>query len=512
MANDSWFPVGLSKGQAPTERLFEQPFSDGQDCSIGPEGSRYEFTHTLNLWDRIRDGFLLETIRNKRVQIEIDAYAKRSNNFQLISKNAKPYLYEVVAELEARKMPLELALLPIVESAYDPFAYSHGKASGMWQIVPRTGTMLGLKQNWWYDGRRDVVASTDAALNYLSNLAERFDGDWLLALAAYNGGASKVFKAMRKNKRKGLPTDYWHLDLPNETEAYVPKLLALREIVLNTAVYQAALRPIPNKPHFVNINVNSQLDLALAANMAGITTAELSRLNPGFNRWATDPDGPHFLCIPADKEQQFTLALTKLPSSERVTWERYTVKKGDALSKIAQKYQSSVPLLQAINELPDHKIAIGKVLLVPRASKNSKDKIAKAAKQLRAQQNRAEGEPVDYVVKSGDSLWLIGKKMGVSVRDIARWNRLGAKHTLRPGQKLMVKPKKDLVANKTTTRKVTYKVRQGDSLSYIADKFNVKISEIVHWNRVNKSHYLHPGDRLNLFVDVTNVKQAARVN
>ncbi|MDW1632071.1 transglycosylase SLT domain-containing protein, partial [Vibrio sp. Y176] len=195
-------------------------------------------------------------------------------------------------------LPMELALLPVVESSFDAFAYSHGSAAGLWQFVPGTGKMMGLEQNYWYDGRRDVAASTDAALDYLVQLNERFDGNWEHAIAAYNSGGGRVSSAIRKNKKLGKPVDFFSLDLPKETSSYVPKLLALADVVANQEKYGIDIPSIPNKPVLTLVDPKEQLDLAIAADYAGIGVKELQSYNPAYNQWSTAPEGPHQLLIP----------------------------------------------------------------------------------------------------------------------------------------------------------------------------------------------------------------------
>ena len=230
-------------------------------------------------------------------------------------------MYHVVTEVEARGMPLEFALLPVVESAYEPFAYSVSRAAGLWQFIPGTGVRFGLKQDWWYDGRRDVIESTRAALDYLQALHDQFDGDWLLAIAAYNVGEAWVQRAIDYNRAHGRPTDFWHLKLPAETRAYVPKLLAMKRLMAEPERYGLEFAAIPNEPYFAVIDTGSQIDLKVAAQLAGTSYDELVALNPGFNRWATDPDGPHRMLVPIDNADAFEAALQTLAPEERVRYD-----------------------------------------------------------------------------------------------------------------------------------------------------------------------------------------------
>ena len=283
----------------------------------------------IDLWQRLRNGFQLEhqTHRN-RVQREIDWFRKHPDYMQRVVARAEKYLYHIVNQLELNNLPLEFALLPVVESAYDPFAYSHGRASGLWQFIPATARLQGLKIDWWYDGRRDVVDSTEAAMRYLDHLHQRMGEDWLLALAAYNWGEGNVRASIRKNKRRQRQTDFWSLDLPKETTSYVPRLLALCAIVANPKAFEMNLEEIDDKPYWEVIDIGSQLDLGKAAELAEITNQELYQLNPGYNQWSTHPDGPHRLLIPVKNANRFSRALVKLSQNERLTWKRNRIATG----------------------------------------------------------------------------------------------------------------------------------------------------------------------------------------
>jgi len=282
---------------------------------------------------------------------------------------AQRYLPYIVAELERRDLPLELALLPIVESAYDPFAYSHGRAAGLWQMIPGTAKRFGIKQNWWYDGRRDVVDSTRAALDYLEYLYKFNNGNWLNAIASYNSGEGNVRRAVRRNTNANKPTEFWDLKLPRETSMYVPKLLALVEIVADPAKYNLTLPVVVDEPQFMVADIGGQLDLALAAELAGVDVDTVYQYNPGYNRWSTDPSGPHSLVMPIDVAEQFVTALDEVPKSERVRWQRHKVKNGEAISQIAEKYHTTVSTIRAANNLRGNTIRAGHHLMIPVATK-----------------------------------------------------------------------------------------------------------------------------------------------
>lgn len=466
----------------------------------------------VDLWQVTRDNMALSySLDNKRIQSQLNWYKKHPKYMQRVAKRASPYYHYIVTEVLKRGLPAELALLPIVESAFDPFAYSHGRAAGPWQFIPSTGKHFGLQQNWWYDGRRDIIRSTDAALTYLQQLNKRFGGDWNLALAAYNAGGGTVSLAIKKNKRAGKPTDYWSLNLPKETKAYVPKLIAISELIKNAPQYNLTLEPIANEPYFTQVEIGSQIDIAQAAAMAGISTKELYLLNPGFNRWATAPDGPHSLLVPVAAAERFNLALVELPPEKRVKWSRYKIKSGDSLIAIANKFDTSVKLIRDTNKIKGNNIRAGKTLLVPTASKLSSEYVlsqhqrhAERQKSISRTTNRKE---TYYKVRSGDSFWSIAKAHQVGVRQLARWNSMAPGDPLRAGKRLIIwsEPKQQVLSHndRQIIRKIGYKVRSGDSLYLIANKFKVNIADIRRWNKLNESRYLQPGQRLTLFVNVT---------
>jgi membrane-bound lytic murein transglycosylase D len=471
----------------------------------------YVLAANIDIWQRIRAGFSLPEQNHPRVDTYIKWYSKHPRYLDRVAERGAPYLYHIVNRLEEEQLPLELALLPIVESAFDPFAYSHGRAAGMWQFVPATGKAYGLKQNWWYDGRRDVVASTEAAIAYLTYLHKYFNGDWMAALAAYNSGEGTVKRAQKRNRKAGKPDDYWSLKLPKETAAYVPQLIALSMLVSDPDHYGIKLTAIENKAYFQQVPVGSQIDLAQAAQLAEISIDELYKLNPGFNRWATDPTGPHQLLIPIDKTGVFVENLKQLPPQQRVGWERYTIKSGDSLIKVAKQYHTDVKTIQLANKLSGTRIKAGDTLMIPVASAENDTYLMSADQRLARRQAQAPGpskQKITYVTQAGDSFWKIAQRYKVSTRALAKWNGLAPTDTLSINQSLVIWTDANAASsasdNAGVTRKVHYKVRSGDSLSRIAQKFNVSVKQIKQWNKIANRKYLQPGDSLTLFVDVTN--------
>lgn len=459
-----------------------------------------------NLWQRVSGQLRFSFEDNKRIAAQRNWYLKHPNYMHRVAMRAKPFLHLIVEKMEQQNMPLDLVLLPIVESAFDPFAYSHGRAAGMWQFIPSTGKRFGMKQTWWYDGRRDVMASTQGAIDYLNYLVNMFDGNWLHALAAYNSGEGRVQKAIRKNKRMGKPTDFWALDLPRETRAYVPKLLALADILHNSEKYSFDWPTIDNIPLTQEVSVGSQIDLALAADMAGLTVKELHALNPGYNRWATDPNGPYNLLIPIDKAEKFSTELAKTDSSERLNWVRHKVKSGDSLLKLAKQYHTTTDIISKVNELKSNMIIAGDHLIIPVALKSLDSYSLSQDQRLAKTQSKKSGAyKLNHTVKSGDTFWDLSREYKVNLRQLAKWNGMAPTDTLRPGKTLVVWVNDATKGQRedAVMRTLTYTVRSGDSLARIAGKFKVKISDIQKWNQTKLTKYLQPGQKLKIFVDVT---------
>jgi membrane-bound lytic murein transglycosylase D len=460
---------------------------------------------------KLRRGFKLEYADNHRTEAEKKWFVRHPDYMTRVLTRAQRYLPYIVAELERRDMPLELALLPIVESAYDPFAYSHGRAAGLWQMIPGTAKRFGIKQNWWYDGRRDVIDSTRAALDYLEYLYKFNNGDWLNAIASYNSGEGNVRRAVRRNNSANKPIDFWNLKLPKETSMYVPKLLALVEIVADPAKYNLTLPVVVDVPQFKVANIGGQLDLALAAELAGVDVDTVYQYNPGYNRWSTDPSGPHNLVMPIDVADEFIAALNEVSQSERVRWQRHKVKTGEAISQIAEKYNTTVSRIRSANNLKDNTIRAGHHLTIPVATKPLSYYSKSADARLAKTQNRTRsGNKLEHIVKSGESFWTIGQRYKVTTRQLSAWNGMAPRDILSVGKKLVVWTHESMAPRTSPTqalgnmtRKLHYTVRNGDSLYLIARKFRVGIDQIAQWNKIDKNQPLQPGQKLTMYVDVT---------
>jgi membrane-bound lytic murein transglycosylase D len=389
-----------------------------------------------NLWDYLRVNSQLgfEHISHQRLKKYQRWHRKHPTYLHRINHRAKPYLHYIVTSLEARNMPIELALLPLIESDYNPNAYSHARAAGLWQIIPTTGTMLGLEQNWWYDGRRDVVASTQAALDFLQKLHKRYQGDWLLALAAYNSGPSTVNRALRSNRQQGLATDFWSLSLPEETSFYIPQLIVLIQLIKAPEKYDTTLPELANQPYFQQVDINSQMELNQVAALTDATLAEIQRLNPGFKHRVTAPEGPHNLLVPVAQAKQLTDRLAQLPAQQRVSWHRYQIKQGDSLSRIAHQFNTSISTIKRINQLDDSFIRVGYSLLIPQAKSQQL-----ASNTVETSNTKKPANFILYQVRQGDTLSHIAKQQGVSVKQLLKWNPLAAdSQTLSIGQRLII--------------------------------------------------------------------------
>ncbi len=454
-----------------------------------------------DLLERMRAGFNLEDVDHEWVDQEVNWFANHPDYLDRTLKRGERYMFHIVNELEARRMPLELALLPIVESAFNPVAYSRARASGLWQFIPGTGRRYGLKQNWYYDGRRDVLAATSAALDYLEFLSLEFEGDWMLAVAAYNCGEAAVARAVARNRAAGLPTDFFSLKLPKETRAYVPKLLAMRRIVADPASHGLAFAAIPNEPYFTKVALDGQIDLHVAAEIAELSNDELLALNPAFNHWVTDPDGPHYLLVPVDREARVIAGLTALPAEARVRVVYHHVRRGESLGGIADKYGVSVTALRAANRLRGSAIHPGQDLLIAAAPRNVGDMKMASANDYLAPSRSATRNTGKHKVRSGDTLWSIAKLHGVSMDSLARNNGMKRNETLSVGQTLKIPGGVATLAssNPESAAQTTYVVKTGDTLSRIATKFRVSMADLMGWNRLKSSHVLQPGQRLVMY-------------
>ncbi len=471
-----------------------------------------------DVWQRIRDGFSLHIPKNRRIDQLLHVY-REQERMDRIQARAAPWLHYIANELESRKLPMELALLPAVESAYQARVFSPRGAAGIWQFMGATGGQYGLEQNWWYDGRMDVVDSTRAALDYLSWLQRRYHGDWLLALAAYNSGIRTVDRAIRRNKRHGRPHDFWHLRLPRETRSYVPQWLALLRIIRDPGHYGVALHPVEDRQTFATLRIDKPIDLRIAAKLTSIPLSDLVTLNPGLRHLHTGSNDSYKLHLPRHRIDDFRKKLASIPKAELIGWRHYQVKPGDVLGRIALAHGTTVTAIKLANNLKGSRIRIGQRLKLPigdsatpmaisprkakpmaaahtKPARNHRTRLASSGHLATKTTRKADG--ITYKVRSGDSLWIIAQHFDVPVTRLAAWNDIAINQTLRPGRMLRIHTG-SRTADKGSTR-IHYKVRKGDSLYLIARRFRVKMDQLQSWNKLDDK-YLMPGQKLTLYLE-----------
>ncbi len=477
--------------------------------ALSPE----ELARFGNLWERLRAGFRMDlTVENPRIAVQRNWFAKRQDYIDRMTARASHYLYHTVTEAEKRGLPTELALLPVIESSYDPFAYSPAQAAGMWQFIPGTGKIYGLKQNYWYDGRRDVMQSTRAAYEFLSMLHRKFDS-WELALAAYNCGPGCIERAINKNAAAGLPTDFWSLDLPAETQAYVPRFLAVAQIVNSPATYNIAFRPIVNQPVFRTAKARSQVELESVARLAGLSLKQLYQLNPGFLRWATDPEDSHNILIPAATPGDFDNRLALLPPAERTVVQRYRTKKGDTLAKIADRFDTSAAGLKRLNKriaIKKKRLVAGQWLVVANTKVRGRyydgsaapagSRVAQAIIESEDQAVTELDEGTD-ASEANDTVAAADKPDNAKTADTraAKADKPAKTESAKTADKdkaVAVKDKEKPKSRKKSDDEELHKVRPGETLFAISRKYDVSPKDLARWNDMKLNDNLRPGKRL----------------
>ncbi|HEY5775571.1 MAG TPA: LysM peptidoglycan-binding domain-containing protein [Xanthomonadales bacterium] len=488
----------LPKGEGDSidEHLYI-PDSDEDETGIsGDQKPAYE-----NVWRKVVDNFSLPSCDSHEESLMwANWYADHAEYMARVMKRAKPWIYFIAEELETRKLPGELALLPIVESAYDPFAYSSGRALGTWQFIASTGKHYGLKQDWWYDGRRDVWSSTHAALDYLEHLNNKFDGDWMLALAGYNSGENRVEREMKKNLKNGKPTDFWSIRLPRETKGYVPKLLGLTCLFQNPDKYGFAFPKAPNHPVISVVEMETQSDLVLISQLSGVSIDVLFSLNPGFSRWATSPDGPWHVILPIEGAQKLQQYLQSDPTPTLMKWDQVLVESGDTLSSLANRHHVPVSVLRSTNNLKSDTIRVGQKLRLPRDEQLLVDPlyVAAANELQKLQSGLIASERITHKVRPGESLSVIAKRYKVSVRELQAWNNISDPRKLRAGKTLTLFQSPAPAAPAVRSGTIKHTVRSGDSLWSIARHYNVRVSDLMRWNDLSKNAVIQPGQSIKI--------------
>lgn len=443
-----------------------------------------------NVWDVLRSQFALNHETNRpEVQSQIRWILSHPGYIQKLARQSEPYIYHILTEIKKRHLPGEIALVPMIESSYNPFAYSGAGAAGLWQIMPGTGMDLGLKQDWWLDGRRSIRSSTEAALNYLTYLNNFFSGDWILAFAAYDAGENGIARIIKNSPYTGRKASFWVLNVPEETRAYVPRLLAIAEIVQNPQRYGIKLPHIPHIPYFAEINIGSQIDLNHAAKLAGMSYKDLIKLNPGFNRWATAPYSPYKLLIPVGKAEHFSRNLANVPIDKRVSWTRHKVSPGDNLIFIAKKYHTTVNLIKELNQLKSMSVTPGQYVLIPSSNTAAQIRPLPLVYVPSHFINVKEYKMI-HIVQNDESYQHLQTKYGVSAHEIQAWNTLDANTPLYVGQQLIIW--------KRSTMTSSYIVKKGETIAAIAKQNNTSLNTLIKLNPTLRNYPVRAGQKINL--------------
>lgn len=450
-----------------------------------------------HLWARVIDRFeFTDCASDSQAEQWARWYAEHDEYMKRVLDRARPWLYNIAGELERRDLPGELALLPIVESAYDPFAYSHGRAAGTWQFVSATARERGIEINDFYDGRRDVWAATRAALDYLAYLRGRF-GDWNLALAAYNGGQGRVWRAIERNRRAGQPSHWNSLRLPRETLAYVPKLNGLGCLFAEPERFDFRIPVWDNRPQVVRLELDGPIDIVALSVAANLDIADLVAINPGLNGHLTPPSGPHHLMVPAGRADRVREVLPTLESDDMVVWQEVEVRPGDTLSHLAQRHNTTVRALREANRLDSDFLRAGQTLRLASNGQTPADSPhAERYTELdRLQQRLLPTRRFLHQVRPGENLWVIASKYGVTVSELQSWNGLGGNSLIRPGDRIQVRMSQP---GGTSSAPREYTVRRGDSLWTIARRHQVSVNDLLRWNSLGKEDVLRPGQTLTI--------------
>jgi membrane-bound lytic murein transglycosylase D len=492
-------------------------------------------SHYDNLWDRLFDLYDLPPVEHQDVDRELSWFLNHPDYIDRVQKRAEPFLYSIVSHVEKQNVPGEIALLPVIESAFQPRAVSPANAAGIWQFIPSTGRRYGLKQNRSYDGRRDVYASTKAAVKYLKKLHSDFKGDWLLAIAAYNCGEGAVGRAIQKNLARNLPTDFWSLDLPEETRSYVPRLLAVARLFSEAGHYGIDLRQIPNAAMFKPVKVSTPLDLALAADATDMSLDQFYELNPGFKHQIADVDGSYRLFIPAEKTKEFKRELARLAQESRMTAERPRALDGETREsgsgRVAETASPRVTARVAEWQVPpaslqpvsfqrerreasrepvatvsDSGATAGKTAAPRMVEANRDDRVVSLATLEDRTLDRATKKTA-YRVQAGDTLWSIARKHAVDPFQLAKWNDISPRTNVKTGQTLTVwgreAGKKLTLASSgiRSSQSIHYTVRHGDTLFSISRRFNVSVADLRKWNGSRIERQMQPGRNITVQVE-----------
>ena len=413
----------------------------------------------------------------------INNYIKDVDKFNEFLNKSYYFIYYVIQELEAADLPPELALIPFVESNYDPFSISPSGAVGLWQFMPKTGRMFNLEKSWWSEDRHDPYRSTHAAIGYFKYLFNRFDNDLYLALAAYNAGPTYLDRQINKNKRRNLDYDFWSLDLNKQVTEYIPKYIAIREIVYNSEKYGVVLPYIPIESVVKRIEIPGQVEILTLSEYLEIPPELIYKLNAGYTKWASAPKDKSIFYVPIEKTYLLDSPDSPFDNVNQINWISHIVEPGDSLWKLANKYDTEVKIIKKINYLESDLLSLKDTLLIPLSSTKSNNFI-----------------PYEmHIVSEGDTLWSISNKYNIEIRDITRMNSLNQNSILRLGQQLTIGNKNIHRNIESKKRTILYSVKQGDNLYKISDIFDVSVESIKQINEFESSE-LMPGQIIKIAI------------
>ena len=438
-----------------------------------------------NIWEYIKNNNSSknEIVLNDLVLSYMNNHLKDLDKFEEYLNDSYYFIYFVINELEKNDLPIELAIIPYIESNYDPFSISPSGAVGMWQFMPRTGRMYNLNRSWWNEDRHDPFKSTEAAVGYLKYLYERFDEDVYITIAAYNAGPSLIDRRINQNKRKGDDVDFWSLNVPAQTENYVPKYIALRELIINSDSYGIKMPEIPYETVVRKVVIPSQVEVLALSEYLEVKPELLYKLNAGYTKWASAPKDESVFYIPLEKYYLFESDNNPFKDVNQINWISHIVKKGDNLWDLAVKYDTEVKIIKEINYLNNDLLSIDDTLLIPLGKTESNSFI-----------------PYEmYIVSEGDSLWSIARKYNLDVRDLARMNSLNENEYLQLGQQLSIGNKNIHRNMESKKRTILYSVKQGDNLYKISELFDVTIKSIKEINNFNETT-LMPGQIIKVAI------------
>jgi membrane-bound lytic murein transglycosylase D len=437
-----------------------------------------------NVWDRIKDASSLDAVNLDDKTLEyVNQYLSNPAQLDKLLEKGRYFIYFVLEELERYKLPPELALLPYIESNYDPFSISSSGAMGIWQFMPATARIYGLKDTWWYEQRHDPLVSSRAAIRYLAYLHNRFNKKITYTLAAYNGGPTLLEKRIKLNKKAGKLTDFKNLKLPTQTQEYVPKFKAILAIVLNSEKYEIKLPDFPNKPVLGKIELNGQVEILAFSEFAGLKPEFVYKLNAGYTKWASPPGDKTIFNIPIELEEVLNLKKENFIQTNQINWVTHKVSKGDSLWKIAEEFDTEVNVLKKVNYLSSNVLSLNQELLIPLSNDQNQTFIPYQA----------------HIISEGDTLWNLGIQYNISPAEIAKTNGLKMSSPLRIGSELNIGNKNIYRTINSKKRTILYSVKQGDSLYRIADIFNIEISDIKKINELSTNE-IKPGQVLKIII------------